>query len=88
MLLSRRPKRSKRTPGCERILSGSYASNYQVAVSTTCSGEGVEEGATYEIFHGSLTGLIDALHELQDVVRVAVDDGHTDIVVIFILNIA
>ena len=69
-------------------MSGSYASNCQNAVNITCSGEDVEDGATYEIFHGSLTGLIDPLHELQDVVRVAVDDGHSDVIVIFILALA
>lgn len=43
------------------------------------------EGHTDEVLHSLLARLVNALHELQDMVREAVDDGHADIVVVLIL---
>ncbi len=44
------------------------------------------KSVAYEILHGGLACLVDALHELQDVVRVRIDNGYSDIVVIFVLS--
>ena len=41
---------------------------------------------TDQILHGFLTRLVDAFHELEDVVREAVDYCNTDIVVILMLK--
>lgn len=43
------------------------------------------KGYTYEVLHSLLARLVNALHELQNMVCEAVDDGHTDIIVVFIL---
>jgi hypothetical protein len=41
--------------------------------------------STDQILHGCLTGLIDAFHELQDIVREGVDHSHTYVVIILML---
>ena len=41
---------------------------------------------THEVLHGGLAGLVDALEELQDKVRVAVNDRDADVVVVLVLR--
>ena len=43
-------------------------------------------GHPYEVLHSLLARFVNALHELQNMVCEAVDDGHTNIVVVFILT--
>ena len=59
---SGRLKRSERTPGCERTLTGSYVLNCVNLVRWEAL-LGGDKGIAYEIFHGSLARLVDALHE-------------------------
>ena len=40
---------------------------------------------THQILHSSLASLVDALHELQDVMGITIDDSNADVVVVFIL---
>ncbi len=82
---SGRLKRSERTPGCERIFTGSYVLNCADMVRQEHLGVGGKRVA-YEILHGGLACLVDALHELQDVVRVGIDNGYSNVVVIFVLS--
>jgi hypothetical protein len=41
---------------------------------------------THEILHGDVAGFVDTLHQLQDMMRIAVNDGHTNVIVIFVLS--
>jgi hypothetical protein len=41
---------------------------------------------THQVRDGFTGGLVDAFHELEDVVRVAVDDGDTDVCVVLVLR--
>ena len=41
---------------------------------------------THEVLHGGLAGLVDALEELQDEVRVAVNDRDSDVIVVLVLR--
>ena len=40
---------------------------------------------THQVLHGSLAGLVDALHKLQDVMCITIDDSDTDVVVVLVL---
>ena len=58
-----RLKRSERTPGCERILTGSYVLNCANMVrQEALRAEG--KRVTYEILHSGLARLVDTFHEL------------------------
>lgn len=44
------------------------------------------DSVTHEILHRGLAGLVDVLHELQDMMREAIYHSNTDVVVILILR--
>ena len=46
-----------------------------------------KRGRTYEILHRRVARLVDAFHELEDVMREAIDHRYPNIMVVFILRI-